>query len=129
MSNFLTRLLSGYPPESVDKLLGHLGVSNQSNAHIVELASGTGKFTELLVARPEKFEVVAVEPHEGMRGTLEKKNLRIEVLDGNAGNMPVKNGWGDALIAAQVSLAPKACLKMGANHVKRPFIGLLPRTR
>ena len=36
-----------------------------------------------------------------------KKNLRIEVLDGNAGNMPVKDGWGDALIAAQVSRCPR----------------------
>ena len=59
--------------------------------------------TELLVARPEKFEVVAVEPHGGMRGTLEKKKLGIEVLDGDAANMPVKDGWGDTLIAAQVS--------------------------
>ena len=56
---------SGYPPESVNKLLSHLGLANQEKARIVELGSGTGKFTELLVARPEKFEVVAVEPHEG----------------------------------------------------------------
>lgn len=59
------------------------------------------------MARPEKFEVVAVEPHEGMRGALMKKNLGIEVVDGNAGNMPVKDAWGDALIAAQVSLISK----------------------
>lgn len=98
----MTKAISGYPPEAVDKLLRHLGVANQSNVHIVDLGSGTGKFTELLVARPEEFEVVAVEPHEGMRGNLEKKNLGIEVLDGNAANMPVTDEWGDALIAAQV---------------------------
>ena len=91
-------------PESVNKLLDRLGLVNQNNARIVDLGSGTGKFTELLVARPEKFEVVAVEPHDGMRDALVKKNLSIEVLDGNAGNMLVKDGWGDALIAAQVSL-------------------------
>ena len=98
----MTKAISGYPPEAVDKLLRHLGVANESNAHIVDLGSGTGKFTELLVARPEEFEVVAVEPHEGMRGNLEKKNLGIKVLDGNAANIPVKDEWGDALIAAQV---------------------------
>jgi tRNA G46 methylase TrmB len=102
----LIRLYSGYPPEAVDKLLEHVGVKNQKNAHIVEIGSGTGKFTDLLVARPENFDVVAIEPHEGMRGALVKKNLAIKVLDGNAGNMPVQDGWGDALIAAQVSSIP-----------------------
>lgn len=101
------QVYSGYPPEAVDKVLTHLGIANESNARIIDLGSGTGKFTELLVARPEKYEVVAVEPHEGMRGTLEKKNLGIEVLDGNSGSIPVKDGWGDALVAAQVSLRPR----------------------
>lgn len=82
--------------------MNELGVENQPNARIVDLGSGTGKFTELLVARPEKFEVVAVEPHEGMRGALLKKNLGIRVVDGNAGDIPLEHEWGDALIAAQV---------------------------
>lgn len=81
-----------------------MGLANQRNARVIDLGSGTGKFTELLAARPENFEVVAVEPHEGMRGTLVKKNLGVEILDGNAENMPVKDGWADAVIAAQVSL-------------------------
>jgi SAM-dependent methyltransferase len=123
------KFVSGYPREAVDKLLNLLGVANQSQARIVDLASGTGKFTELLVARPEKFEVVAVEPHEGMRGTLEKKNLGIEILDGNAGNMPVKDDWGDSLIAAQVGLAPWGDLVIAADRIERRFIGLLQRNR
>ena len=79
-------------------------MSGQKNARIVDLGSGTGKFTVLLAARPEQFEVVAVEPHEGMREELVKKNLRsgIKVLEGDAGNILVEEGWGDALIAAQV---------------------------
>ncbi len=33
-----------------------------------------------------------------------KKELRgVTVQDGDAGHMPVEDGWGDALIAAQVS--------------------------
>ena len=59
------------------------------------------------MARPEKFEIAAVEPHEGMRAALVKKNLGIKVLDGHAQNMPVEEGWGDSLIAAQVSLDPR----------------------
>ncbi|KAG0651132.1 putative methyltransferase Mb3374 [Hyphodiscus hymeniophilus] len=83
-----------YPPEAVDKLLQHLGLSSQRDARVVELGSGTGKFTELLVARPEQFEIIAVEPHEGMRSTLVDKKLGVKVLDGNAASMPVEEGWG-----------------------------------
>ncbi|RDL34610.1 Uncharacterized protein BP5553_07738 [Venustampulla echinocandica] len=92
-----------YPTEAVDKLLSHLGVANQNNARVIDLGSGTGKFTELIAARPEEFEIVAAEPHEGMREELVKKNLgsRIKVLDGDAGNIPVGAEWADALIAAQ----------------------------
>jgi 16S rRNA A1518/A1519 N6-dimethyltransferase RsmA/KsgA/DIM1 with predicted DNA glycosylase/AP lyase activity len=98
-------------------LLEHLSIAHQDNAHIVELGSGTGKFTELLVARPEKFELVAVEPHEGMRGALVKKNLGIKVLDGNAGNIPVQDGWADTVIAAQVRLFPRTMVRMEPDHV------------
>jgi len=92
-----------YPAEAVQKLLTHLYIANQKNGRIIDLAAGTGKFTELLAARPEEFEIIAIEPHEGMRATLEKKDLgpRVKVLEGNAGNMPVDDDWGDALIAAQ----------------------------
>ena len=93
-----------YPAAAVEKLLTHLNVAGQKDARIIDLASGTGKFTEALIARPEDFEVTAVEPHHGMRETLVKKSLgpRLRVLDGDAGNMPVEAEWGDALIAAQV---------------------------
>lgn len=94
-----------YPDEAVEKLLSHLGVANQEKARIIDLGCGTGKFTESLAARPEQFEVIAVEPHELMRETLIKKDLgpNIKVVDGNAGAIPVDKEWGDALVAAQVS--------------------------
>lgn len=93
-----------YPPEAVKKLLTHVGVANQENAAVIEIGCGTGKFTELLAARPENFEVLAVEPHSEMRQELVKKNLgeKVKVLDGHAGSIPVEENWGDCLIAAQV---------------------------
>jgi len=93
-----------YPTDAVDRLLLNLGVANQRNARIIEIACGTGKFTEALAKRPEQFEVVAVEPHEEMRETLLKKNLgaHIKVVAGDASNMPVGEDWGDGCIAAQV---------------------------
>lgn len=93
-----------YPAEAVDKLLKNLGVAGVQNARIVDLACGTGKFTELLAARPENYEILGVEPHKEMREELIKKDLgpRVKVLAGDACNMPIEDGWGQALIAAQV---------------------------
>ncbi|KAL2072486.1 hypothetical protein VTL71DRAFT_11829 [Oculimacula yallundae] len=92
-----------YSPEAVNKLLTHLKVASVANAKIIDLACGTGKFTELLAARPEEFDIIGVEPHEGMREVLVKKGLgdRVKVENGDAGNMPIEEDWGDAVIAAQ----------------------------
>ena len=54
-----------YPPEAVDRFLKHLQVHGVKQARLVDLAAGTGKFTELLVGRDEEFEILAVEPHNG----------------------------------------------------------------
>ncbi|KAI1806701.1 S-adenosyl-L-methionine-dependent methyltransferase [Daldinia bambusicola] len=91
-----------YPPEAVDTFLEKLNVAQQFGSQIVEIASGTGKFTELLAKRPESFTVKAIEPHHGMREKLAQKDLAgVEVIDGKADKMPVEDEWGDACIAAQ----------------------------
>ncbi|KAI0008865.1 S-adenosyl-L-methionine-dependent methyltransferase [Xylariaceae sp. FL0662B] len=91
-----------YPPEVVDSFLARLKVTNLPNANVVEIASGTGKFTELLAQRPERFQVRAIEPHHSMRGKLVEKDLQgVEVVTGKADSMPVDDEWGDACIAAQ----------------------------
>ncbi len=93
-----------YPEEAVDAFLAALMVADNPEAAIVEVASGTGKFTELLAARPERFLVKAVEPHGSMRVKLTEKDLPgVEVLAGKAEKMPVAAEWGDACVAAQVS--------------------------
>ena len=93
-----------YPPESVNKLLENLKVANVPGARILDLAAGTGKFTSLLAARPEGYEILAVEPHAEMRQVLEKKNLKgVEVKAGTATSMDVvEDGWADAVVIAQV---------------------------
>jgi len=92
-----------YPPEAVERLLSSVNVAHQKNAQIIELASGTGKFTELLEGRQENYEIIAIEPHKDMRDAHKAKNLgpKVKVLDGNARSMPIENGWGDTCIAAQ----------------------------
>jgi ubiquinone/menaquinone biosynthesis C-methylase UbiE len=94
-----------YPPEAVSALLQKLEIDNGFHARIVDLAAGTGKFTELLAGREEEYKIIAVEPHDGMRGLLEAKQLkRVSVVKGMANDMKaVERGWADAAIVAQVS--------------------------
>jgi hypothetical protein len=92
-----------YPPEAVSWLLNGIEVSGVSHAKIIDLAAGTGKFTELVAARPEQFEIIAVEPHDGMRGELEKKTLKsVQVKSGDSLKIPVADEWADGIIIAQV---------------------------
>ena len=93
-----------YPLEAVDSLLKHLQVAGLNGARIVDLAAGTGKFTGLLANRQEAFEIIAVEPHDGMQVELDKKGLNgVKVLKGEASSMKgVENQSVDAVIAAQV---------------------------
>ena len=92
-----------YPPSAVSGLLKNLGLDGRNKARIVDLAAGTGKFTELLSQRPESFEIIAVEPHDAMRGELEKKHLRgVQIVKGSSTDMPFNDGSIDAIIVAQV---------------------------
>ncbi len=78
-----------YPDEAVDSLLKHLELDGLKRARIIDLAAGTGKFTEPLSQRPEGCEIVAVEPQDATREALDKKGLRnVIVLKGEASNMP-----------------------------------------
>jgi phospholipid N-methyltransferase len=92
-----------YPTQSIQHLLEQCRVAGKKGARIVDLGAGTGIFTEALSAREEGFEIVAVEPHADMRAVLEKRNLRgVKVVDGTAEDVPVVNGWADAVFVAQV---------------------------
>lgn len=84
-------------------LLDGLNLSGASGACIVELGAGAGKFTELLVARPEGYLVIAVEPLAEMRERLAGKALTgVTAHNGHAANVAgVQDGWAAAVIAAQ----------------------------
>ncbi|KAK9438933.1 Methyltransferase type 11 [Metarhizium brunneum] len=91
-----------YPADAVEALLRNLDVANRPRAKIVDLAAGTGKFTELLAAREEQYDIVAVEPVAKMRQSLVGKHLEhVEVIDGLATSINLGDGWADAVIAAQ----------------------------
>ena len=49
-----------FPEASVDTLLKAVRVAGLAGANIVDLAAGTGKFTEILARRDEGFRITAV---------------------------------------------------------------------
>lgn len=92
-----------FPTESVNVLLENVRVAGESHATVVDLAAGTGKFTELLATREEGYKVTAIEPHAEMRKVLEGKNLKgVKVEDGLSTKMDLEDESVDAVIAAQV---------------------------
>jgi len=93
-----------YHPVAVSFLLSRLGLPAES-PRLVELACGTGKFTELL-APVVAGRIIAVEPHDSMADVLRRKDLPVEVRKGSAVDIPVEDGWADAVVAAQVGYPP-----------------------
>lgn len=94
-----------YTSTVVQLLLENLRVSGVKHAKLLDLAAGTGKFTEAIAAREEQYEIAAVEPHDEMRQVLEEKKLSgVAVLAGKADSIPVEDGSVDAVICAQVGL-------------------------
>lgn len=81
-----------YPPEAVDFIASRL----PSGATVLDLAAGTGIFTDLIA--PHAGRVVAVEPVEAMRAKIASAD---EVLDGTAESIPLDDGAVDAVVVAQ----------------------------
>ncbi|KAK5107831.1 hypothetical protein LTR62_000645 [Meristemomyces frigidus] len=91
-----------YLPAATEELLSQCRVSGKSNAKILDLAAGSGKLTEVLARRPEEYEIVAVEPHDGMRKVLVDKHLpRTTVKAGRADAIPLPDESVDAVTVAQ----------------------------
>lgn len=92
-----------YPSEAVSALLRAASVDGVQGVRLVDLAAGTGKFTELLALRQEHFDILAVEPHQEMREQLIRKSLdNVTVTDGLSTAIPADNENVDAVYAAQV---------------------------
>lgn len=94
-----------YAADAVEILLENLQVSGKKNASVLDLAAGTGKFTDALSSREEQYAVLAVEPVESMRRVLEEKRLPgVDVKDGRADSIPAEDATVDAVVVAQVSV-------------------------
>lgn len=113
-----------YAPEVVDQLLQALRIQGIQGAEVLDLAAGTGKFTELLAKRDEQFQITAVEPHLDMRNELEKKQLsNVRVLNGLATEIPLADESVDAVIIGAYILQ-LAMLILIRCHLLASFIRL-----
>jgi SAM-dependent methyltransferase len=66
---------------------------------VVELGSGTGKFTRALASIGAAR--VAIEPAPGMRRVFAQRVPDVPVLDGTAEAIPLPDAFADAVVAAQ----------------------------
>lgn len=82
-----------YPDAAIDWMLP------AGARHVLDLAAGTGKLTERLVARG--LHVTAVEPSGGMRAQLQDAVPKAHVLPGSAEHIPLVDGSVDAVLVAQ----------------------------
>jgi SAM-dependent methyltransferase len=122
------RARPGYPPAAV-RYLGRV-LRLGPGRTVVDLGSGTGKFTRALA--PLGAARVAVEPTAGMRRVFRTAVPDVPVLDGTAEAIPLPDGFADAVVCAQAFhwFRPRAALTEIAR-VLRPGggIGLVWNTR
>ncbi|HEV8049490.1 MAG TPA: class I SAM-dependent methyltransferase [Thermoplasmata archaeon] len=86
-----------YPPEAVQQLASVLGIGRGRT--VVELGSGTGKFTRALVSFGS--DLIAIEPSEGMRAVFRPRLPDVKLLEGTAESMPIPDGSADVVVVAQ----------------------------
>jgi SAM-dependent methyltransferase len=86
-----------YPAEAVARIVGLGGIG--PGRRVLDLAAGTGKLTRLLV--PSGADVVAVEPVSAMREQLRERVPGLDVRDGVAEALPLRDRSVDVVTTAQ----------------------------
>ncbi|KAJ7362009.1 hypothetical protein OS493_013096 [Desmophyllum pertusum] len=107
-SQLYERVRPSYSKESVNFLLDKLGIPHQDPSsdqpmRILELGTGTGKFTRILqeALHGSKVQILASEPVLSMREEFSKNIPDIEIKDFSAEHIALPNCSVHAVIAAQ----------------------------
>lgn len=87
----------GFIPAAVDYLVKSLDV--KEGGRVVDLAAGTGKFTRAIADRG--FDLVAVEPSEGMIASFRKNFPDIPCEQGDSYHIPLDDESADGITVAQ----------------------------
>lgn len=88
----------GYTQKTVAKVIEVCKLTE--NSKVVEVAAGTGKFTNELV-KATKAEITAVEPSTGMLESFRKNFPNIEAIQASSYKIPLPDASADAIIVAQ----------------------------
>ncbi|OQS00292.1 hypothetical protein THRCLA_06057 [Thraustotheca clavata] len=88
-----------FPIESLKALIPPL--LNPATANVLEIGSGTGKFTSLLHHEAKIEHLVAIEPAEDMRATFSILFPDVPCIDGSATSLPAEAHSQDAIYIAQ----------------------------
>ena len=110
-----------YPAAAVDWVL-----DAAPGLRVVDLAAGTGKLTEVLVAAGA--EVTAVEPLANMRAELERALPSVRAIDGSAERIPLPDASADAVFVGQAFHwfdAPAALAEIARVLVPGGVLGLV----
>ena len=86
-----------YPPAAIERIVERLGL--RPGRTVLDLAAGTGKLTRLLL--PSGANVIAVEPVHEMRAELERRVPAVAVMAGIAEQIPLADGYVDAVTVGQ----------------------------
>jgi SAM-dependent methyltransferase len=117
-----------YPATAVRFLGRALGVGPGTT--VVELGSGTGKFTRAISAWGAAR--IAIEPTPGMRAVFRRTVPDVALLDGTAEEIPLPDGCADAVVSAQAFhwFRPRPTVRE-LRRVLRPHgrVGLVWNTR
>jgi SAM-dependent methyltransferase len=87
------RFRPGYPPDAAAWLIGA-----EAPARVLDLGAGTGRLAVVLAGLG--YDVLAVEPDDGMRAVAERA-LPGRTLSGSAEQIPVDDAGVDAVVAGQ----------------------------
>ena len=110
-----------YPADAVRSLARSLGLGPRRT--VVELASGTGKFTRALTRTGAA--IVPIEPTRGMRIEFARQLPDLPAIDGIAEAIPLPDAFADAVVVAQAFhwFRPRRALRE-IHRVLRPGGGL-----
>jgi len=86
-----------YPQQVIDFIQSEFKLA--PGTRCLDLAAGTGKFTRLLL--PFQFDLIAVEPIDGMREKFQNMLPNVKIIKGTADNIPLESNTFDVVFTAQ----------------------------
>ncbi len=93
------RARPGYPAAAVAWLAGALGLAR--GRRVVEIAAGTGKLSDALLAHLEPRDLVAVEPVAAMGEAFAARHPEVELRAAVAESLPLPDASADAVVVGQ----------------------------